>query len=719
MNVNGGDSAIDESAIEPFCNNWNPGPSAGDGVEDSLDWLMNGAKGIVRPDGPPSQSASVIRPDQAGFQLNDATAQWALADAARANLDTATEERIRRPVVFPKLGEALGGFRLVSELGRGAFARVYLAHEIELGNRPVALKVSKAEGDEPQILARLQHTHIVPIYSVRDDPLTGLRTICMPYFGGANLAQVLDVAADGVTNQTHGRSLVEALDLVGHPLDADRSSLSVGSLRASSPGDVDRETDLGRSGRSLIPLDRHQSLLSRIARWGRSRAVDPEVLADAEANPSQPARQFLRASSYVRASVWIMARLAEGLEHAHSRGLLHRDLKPANVLIAADGTPMLLDFNLATLAPTASPDEGERAKLGGTLPYMSPEHLDAFNPEGSTSAESVDERSDLYALGLILFEMIAGRSAFPEPPANLKMHQLVEVMTVDRLKGSPSLRQANPSVPWSLDAIVAKCLEPNPARRFRSAGELAEDLRRFLDDQPLKSTREPSIRESVAKWRRRHPRASSTSTIVPVAACLMLVIGTIAWGQAGQLRQVAARLNLRLFHESFQECQFLLNTASGGDLTGHLRLGIEKSRAALDRYAIAGRGDWDQNYWVASLAPDERASLRQDLTELVILQARARVMVAEKEGNEDDRRRALEWAVAWLDRAETFDVAPSPTSYPSRPSPNGPKPSESRATPPSPSHTVRSTSPNPPTSRPSSPPSLTAHPLPHPSAACS
>ncbi len=128
----------------------------------------------------------------------------------------------------------------------------------------------------------------------------------------------------------------------------------------------------------------------------------------------QPARSFLRESSFVRASAWIGARLAEGLEHAHSRGLLHRDLKPSNILIAADGTPMLLDFNLA--ADCVNPEEGDRAMMGGTLPYMAPEHLDAFNPNGSTPPEAVDERADVYALGLILFEMIAGQHPFPEPP---------------------------------------------------------------------------------------------------------------------------------------------------------------------------------------------------------------------------------------------------------------------------------------------------------------
>src|SRR5437867_191028 len=113
------------------------------------------------------------------------------------------------------MADRRAGFRIVAALGRGAFARVYLAEQSALAGRPVALKVSRALGDEPQTLARLQHTHIVPIHSVHSDPETGLRLLCMPYFGGANLAQVLEHAGARLPSQATGQSLVEALDRVG------------------------------------------------------------------------------------------------------------------------------------------------------------------------------------------------------------------------------------------------------------------------------------------------------------------------------------------------------------------------------------------------------------------------------------------------------------------------------------------------------------------------
>ncbi|HEY2157914.1 MAG TPA: serine/threonine-protein kinase, partial [Isosphaeraceae bacterium] len=379
-----------------------------------------------------------------------------------------------------------------------------------------------------------------------------------------------------------------------------------------------------------------------------------------------PARAFLSGSDLVRASVWIVARLAEGLEHAHSRGLLHRDLKPSNVLIAADGTPMLLDFNLAAESLGEAPDDGARAMMGGTLPYMAPEHLDAFNPRGSTPPGAVDERSDLYALGLILFAMIAARPAFPEAPAGLELIDLLAWLTAQRREGAPSLRAAEPRVSPGLDAIVSKCLDPEPDRRYRSAGELAEDLRRFLDDLPLKFAPEPSARERLTKWARRHPRASSIWTIAPLAAALILTIGAVAWTKADHLREVAARLNLRRFREAFHECQFLLNTSGSGGLDDHLRRGVEQAHALIDRFGVGRRGDWSRGYWVAPLTPEEQTALRRDLGELILLEARARVRLSQSEGTEDDRRRALEWAVAWLDRAEALDPSPSPALFAER-----------------------------------------------------
>jgi eukaryotic-like serine/threonine-protein kinase len=552
---------------------------------------------------------------------------------------------------FPRCGEGIGGFRLVAELGRGAFGQVYLAEEAGLGNRAVALKVSRPEGDEPRLLARLQHTHIVPIHSVNDDPETGLRLMCMPYFGGANLAQVLEAAGADLPPEATGRSLLEALDIVGKPAvsDSDRP-ISPRSRPEAGPGGTREAAEGGPAHGSSRPM---RSILRRIPWWSRSISAPP-VPVD-ERDPVHPARRFLREVSFVRASAWIAARLAEGLEHAHSRGLLHRDLKPSNILIAADGTPMLLDFNLAAAA--AGPGEGDKAMMGGTLPYMAPEHLDAFNPNGTTRPEAVDERSDLYALGLILFEMVAGRHAFPEPPPGRPLLELLRLMTDERREPAPSARAINRQVPPGLDAIIRKCLDPDPDRRYNRAGELAEDLRRFLDDRPLKYTPETSLAEVLTKWARRNPKLTSGSSVALVSLGLIVLIIGGTWTVSQHLRQVSARLKLRNFEPKFHECQFLLNTTGGP--VDNLGRGIRLAESTIRQ---AGLEDWEsrgRQSWLGALAPDERNLVRRELSELFLLVAHARVVQAEATRSEGKRRDALEGGIARLDRAERLDPRPS------------------------------------------------------------
>src|SRR5439155_9529402 len=115
-----------------------------------------------------------------------------------------------RPAL-PAPGTELFGFRLRCELGRGAFAGIFLAEDASLAGRPVVLKISTAEGDEPQTLAQLQHTHIVPIYSVHEDAGLGLRAVCMPYFGGASLAEVLQKVFSRTDRPVRGQQLLQAL----------------------------------------------------------------------------------------------------------------------------------------------------------------------------------------------------------------------------------------------------------------------------------------------------------------------------------------------------------------------------------------------------------------------------------------------------------------------------------------------------------------------------
>jgi len=620
----------------------------------------------------------------AGFELEESRAIWGstqapgrgaigsrTADARRNHPNAVAEPEASRPRHdggLPHPGDELAGFRIILELGRGAFARVYLAEEVNLGRRLVAIKVSRPEGEEPQILARLQHSHIVPVHSVADDPVSGLRILCMPYFGGANLAQVLEAAGGLVPTHHDGRSLVAALDQVSRNVSSVSSRVMARassrrlrparSSRPSSPAPVILSTSRGMHS---LATSRFRSLFSRCFGARARPAADAGVTApdqDREQDLDQPSRQFLHGATAAQAAVWIVARLADGLEHAHSRGLLHRDLKPSNILLAADGTPMLLDFNLSVdVVPSSDDGEINRALVGGTLPYMSPEHLDAFNPRGNTAPEAVDERSDIYALGLILFEMLAGEHPFSEVASGGSLFETIELMIAAR-RTVPSLRARCPQVPWSLDALVAKCLKFDPAQRYARARELAEDLRRFLDDLPMKFCPEPSFRERMGKFTRRHPALCGTTSIALISLVLIgLLAGTVAFVY-DKVQVLAARMSLQVFDHDFTESQFLLNTAMASKQ--HLREGLDKSGRALRRLGAESETYPRWRAWQEHLTPEEDRRLREQIVELLMLDARARVALATQRGTDRDRGRAIEQAIAALDRAERMEPqAPS------------------------------------------------------------
>src|SRR6185369_15045698 len=232
---------------------------------------------------------------------------------------------------------------------------------------------------------------------------------------------------------------------------------------------------------------------------------DPKVLA------------FLKSCTYPRAAAWITARLAEGLQHSHNRGVIHRDIKPSNILLGMDGQPLLLDFNLAQVT------RGGRVKivLGGTIKYMAPEHLHSIAARDHALARHVDHRADIYSLGMVLFEMLVGHSPFAESASDTPLPLMVETMAVERGRQAPSLRAALAGAPWNLESILRKCLAPNPADRYQKAEHVADDLQRFLDDRPLRYAPELSVRERWRKWRRRHPRLAAALSVSSVAALLL------------------------------------------------------------------------------------------------------------------------------------------------------------------------------------------------------
>lgn len=439
---------------------------------------------------------------------------------------------------FPPVGARLLHFELVEELGRGAYARVYLAKQESLASRLVVLKVTTARTEEPQTLARLRHTGITPVYSVHD--ANPFQIICMPYLGRTTLARALDALPEQLP--THARA-----------------------LRARAPA----------------PVGEH--ILDRLG--------------------------------YANGCLWVIGELAAGLEHAHACGILHRDIKPANVLLTDDGAPMLLDFNLASTAV-------EPELVGGTLAYMAPEHLRAFLGEAAV----VDERSDLYSLGVVLYEMLTLDLPFPvfAHPDRL---ETARSQLAARLAPPEPVRTSNPVVPPAVAAVLAKLLAPAPEWRYRSARDLQEDVARHLADRPLRHASSASVRERLAKWRRRNRRLAPVLGVAVAALVLLILPATVI---AVRQSQLAARA---------KEVQHAEATVAAEEAIARLRIacvevgsrvdptvparGLRTARAVVAEYGAADAPGWEERPAVAALGPARRAALRTAIAEALVLMARA------------------------------------------------------------------------------------------------
>ncbi len=256
-------------------------------------------------------------------------------------------------IALPEPGERLGDFRLMAELGRGSAGRTFLAAQPSLADRPVVLKVTAFDHDEHLSLARLQHTHIVPLYSEQVFPERGLRALCMPYLGGATLAHLLDALTPIPPERRRGKDVLDALDRLD-----------------SAKATRDKTSD----------------------------------------EPAGPYRHIIGTSSYVQVTCLIGACLADALQYAHDRRLVHLDVKTSNVLIASDGQPLLLDFHLA--AEPLHKGDGPPERLGGTPGWTSPEQDAAMRSAAEIRdiPGDVDGRSDVYSLGLLILAMLGGRS---------------------------------------------------------------------------------------------------------------------------------------------------------------------------------------------------------------------------------------------------------------------------------------------------------------------
>ncbi len=348
--------------------------------------------------------------------------------------------------------------------------------------RLVALKVSRDRGSEPQTLAQLDHPHIVRVYDQRQIPAHKLRLLYMQYISGGTLKDVVD----------HIRSLAPA----------------------------------ARSGAALLA------------------AIDRSLERNGDEPPSDSlTRHRLKRASWPETICWLGARLAGALAYAHEHGVLHRDVKPANVLVGADGQPKLADFNISfSKLDGATP----AAYFGGSLAYMSPEQLEACDPAQSRQPGDLDGRSDIYSLGVLLWELLTGRRPFPEDGLQSTWSQVLPKMTAVRRAGLPGDAAAlvPAGCPASVVEVLKKCLAPEADDRYQSAAELAREL-----DLCLKP-RAHSLLHGRGAWRtifKRHP----VITLVSIGLLPNIVLSAlnIAYNWQGIVNQLSTE-EQRVFFRS-------------------------------------------------------------------------------------------------------------------------------------------------------------------------
>jgi WD40 repeat protein/serine/threonine protein kinase len=373
----------------------------------------------------------------------------------------------------------LGDFRILRQIGRGGMGVVYEAEQVSL-HRQVALKVLPFAAaldrhrlrrfqTEAQAAAQLHHTNIVPVFSVGCEQ--GVYYYAMQYIEGQSVAAVI-------------RDLRQLSGLEPATGEGPRTGGSLAEEVASG-----RLTPSGLGG-----LRREETNGTHPAPRAPRPAEGTTLLA-----PHTPSDQT-HGRAYFGNVANLGMQAAEALEHAHSLGIVHRDIKPANLLVDVRGNLWITDFGLALMqADTGQTLTGD---VIGTLRYMSPEQ--ALARRGV-----VDHRTDIYSLGITLYELVALRPAF----GGLDREELFRQITLEEPR---PLRRFNPAVPADLETIILKAMSKEPIERYATARELADDLRRFRELKPIKARR-PTLWDRALKGARRH-------VAVVAAACLALLV---------------------------------------------------------------------------------------------------------------------------------------------------------------------------------------------------
>jgi serine/threonine protein kinase len=381
----------------------------------------------------------------------------------------------------------LGDYRILREVGRGGMGVVYEAEQLSLGRRialkvlPFALTLDPKQlqrfKNEARAAAQLHHQHIVPVYAVGSE--RGVHFYAMQYIEGQSLAEVIQDL------KRQERSKKDATAPTPHP------------DRAASTGPYLPQGERASGDASALPV--------------------PET---AEKPLGALATSFsANSSGFYRTVARLGIQAAEALEHAHQYGVVHRDIKPGNLMVDGHGHLWITDFGLAQFQSDAGLTQ--TGDLLGTLRYMSPE-------QAGGQRCAVDHRTDIYSLGVTLYELLTLHPPFEGGDRHTLLHQI--------LNEEPYPPRAfHKTIPVELETIVLKALAKAPSERYATARELADDLSRYLDYQPIRARRATAA-QRVRKWARRHPSVVWAAVVL----CLLTVFGSLVGAELIRLKTQAA-----------------------------------------------------------------------------------------------------------------------------------------------------------------------------------
>ena len=382
----------------------------------------------------------------------------------------------------------LGDYHIVREVGRGGMGVVYEAEQVSLG-RKVALKVLPyaAMVDERQLqrfrnearaAASLRHPNIVQVHFVGCE--RAVHFYAMDFIEGQTLAELIK----------HLRRLEDPAGKGSKEPDQAIEQLadSLTSGRIASP-----EADSAPDAPTTTYMQQETS------RTTGDTARTPQGAISTEQSTKSPA--------YFRSIAELGVRIAEALDHAHENGVIHRDVKPSNIMLDHTGKPWITDFGLARIEADATLTIS--GDLLGTVRYMSPE-------QALAKRVVVDHRTDIYSLGATLYELLTLQPVFTGQDRQELLRQV-------SFEEPQSPRRINRAIPSELEVIVGKAMAKNPTERYDTAQELADDLKRFLADEPIRARR-PSILQLTSKWSRRH----RTLVMATILLLVITVMGTTA-----------------------------------------------------------------------------------------------------------------------------------------------------------------------------------------------